>query len=102
MPQFSAYANPRASRLRAPYLLDMQSNLVDLSTRVFAPLIKASYFGEPMPRLNPVFELDGEMLVLSPAEMTAILVRELGAPITQFDERRTDILAALDLLFTGV
>jgi len=102
MSQFAVYANPRASVTRAPFVVDLQSNLVDMSVRVHAPLVKIAYYGIPMERLNPIFELESQQLVLSPAEMTAVLIRDLGSPVASVSDRRDDILAALDFLFTGI
>src|SRR3972149_1597257 len=70
MAQFDVYrnANP-ATRARIPYLLDVQSDLLDiLATRVVIPLCKPGILkGRLAERLNPVFEVEGrEVAMLTP------------------------------------
>jgi len=45
MAQFSVYRNPRASARHAPYLLDVQSDVVNAGLRVVVPLVDPGYFG---------------------------------------------------------
>ena len=104
MPQFAVYRNPHSrTRKTVPYLLDVQSDLLEpLATRVVAPLIVAEEFGSPIQRLNPEFEIEGTRVVMSTAEMAGIPKRLLGEEVCSLRERRPDIIAALDLLLTGI
>jgi toxin CcdB len=72
------------------------------SSVVVAPLITSDYFGEPIARLNPVLTVHDKPLILSPLELTAVLVRDLGAWQADLGSYRDDIVAALDMLFTGI
>lgn len=62
MAQFDVYRNPNpATRARIPYLVDVQSELLDsLATRVVVPLCKPVVLkGRLAERLNPVFQVEG-------------------------------------------
>lgn len=105
MAQFRVYQNPRASgRERIPYVLDVQSDAVGaLPTRLVIPLIHDRLFPQPrVPRLNPGFKVQGEAVVLSPAEMGAVAATALRDALADLSTQRGEIVAALDLLFTGV
>lgn len=103
MARYNVYRNPsKASAGRIPFLLDLQSDLLSyLNTRVVAPLVKARAFGAPAKRLNPVMTVNGVTVVLSPAQIAAVPTRALGAPVANLADRSGEIIAALDLLFTG-
>jgi len=104
MAQFDVFRNDnQATREETPYLLDVQSDLLDpLATRVVVPLVKASAIPTPIRYLNPVFELEGETVVMSTAELAGIPRRSLGARVGSFSGRRDDIIRALDVLIAGL
>lgn len=52
--------------------------------------------------LNPIVEMMGEMFFLSKVEMAAVHVRNLRHPIGSPRHRRDAIVAAVDLLLTGI
>ena len=60
MAQFEVYENPNPqSRDDIPYLLDVQSDLLEpLATRVVVPLVLSSAAGKPAKHLNPEFEIE--------------------------------------------
>ncbi len=105
MAQFDVYrnANP-ASRARVPYLLDVQSDLIDtLSTRVVVPLCKPEVLrGKLAERLNPVFEVEGRKMVLLAPELAGVSRKALGETVANLAHRRDSIIAALDLVITGI
>jgi len=105
MAQFDVYrnANP-ASRARVPYLLDVQSDLLGaLSTRVVVPLCKPEVLGGKLAeRLNPVFEVEGRKMVLLTPELAGVSRKALGDPVANIANRRDSIIAALDLVITGI
>lgn len=104
MAQFDVYrnANP-ASGQAIPYLLDVQSGLLDrLATRVVVPLVLAPEFGKAAKVLNPQFEIEGVAVVMSTAELAGVSSRMLGERLTSLALRRDEIIAALDFLFTGI
>jgi toxin CcdB len=94
--------NPK-TRDRVPYLLDVQADLLDrLQTRVVIPVMRAADVGKPARHLNPVFEIDGVAMMLMTPELAGVSVRNLGEKIASLQERRDEIIAALDFLLTGV
>jgi toxin CcdB len=105
MAQFDVYRNVNpATRARIPYLLDVQSDLLDpLATRVVVPLCRPEVLkGKLAERLNPVFEVEGRKMAMLTPELAGVSGRILGERIGSLSEERRSIVAALDLLFTGI
>lgn len=104
MAQFDVYLNPNPdTRKSIPYLLDVQAELLDtLATRVVAPLILAEEMGLAAKHLNPQFKIKGLAVVMSTAELAGIPNRSLGNKVASLKSKRDEIIAALDLLFTGI
>lgn len=103
MAQFALYRNAnRQTRERYPFLLDIQSNFLDtLKTRLVIPAIELAE-QKPISRLNPVFECEERHYLLLVQEMAAIPVNNLGDRIIDLEVLRGEILAAVDLLITGI
>jgi toxin CcdB len=105
MSQFDVYrnANP-ASRARIPYLLDVQSDLLEpLSTRIVVPLCRPELLsGKPAERLNPAFEVEGRKLLMLTPEIAGVSRKALGERVGSLAAERTAIVAALDLAITGI
>ena len=103
MPQFDVYRNPDASSsARFPFLLDIQSDLLEsLATRVVVPLATAED-STPMARLMPVFEVGDQRLVMRTAERAGVPRKAIGARVGSLAGRRHEIVAALDVLISGV
>jgi len=105
MPQFAVHRNPsRATRAAIPLLLDVQSELLEsLHTRVVIPLYKAGAVREGiMETLTPLVEVDGKRYVAVAPELAGVSRKALGAQVGDLSDRRYDIVAALDLLITGI
>lgn len=105
MPQFTVYRNKNSQTLSAvPFLLDVQNDLFSsLETRVVVPLSRVSTMkGRALGTLMPVLEIEGERFVLLTPQMAGISKSELGAPVTQVEHRRFEIIAAIDFLLTGI
>jgi toxin CcdB len=105
MAQFDVYSNPDTqSRNKVPYLVALQSDLLDaFDAVVVAPLrIKAKDVAIPVLRLNPLVSFGGKQYFLRPQELSAISTRLLKKPVTNLSPQRDEILAALDILFTGL
>ena len=104
MPQFDVYRNLDASSsARFPFLLDIQSDLLEsLATRVVVPLAAATDGATPMARLMPVFEVADRRLVMRTAEMAGVPRKAIGARVGSLAGRRHEIVAALDVLISGV
>ena len=104
MAQFDVYLNTNADSCKAiPYLLDVQADLLDtLATRVVVPLVLADEMGLAAKHLNPQFKIKGVAVVMSSAELAGISMRLLGDKVASLKNKRDEIIAALDLLFTGI
>jgi len=105
MAQFDVYRNSNpATRARIPYLLDVQSDLLEpLATRVVVPLCKPDLLkGKAADRLNPVFEIEGKRLMMLTPELAGVPAKILGERIDNLSSQRNAIIAALDLVFTGI
>ncbi len=105
MAQFDVYRNTNpATRARIPFLLDIQSDLLDsLATRVVVPLCKTGLLkGRLAERLNPVFEVDGHELAMLTPELAGVSGKILGEPVANLAIERRAIVAALDILISGI
>lgn len=105
MPQFTVYKNKSAdTKMRIPYLLDVQNNLLgELDTRVVIPLYaSAALKGKVLTTLTPIFEVEGREYVLMTPQLAGISRKALGAEAADFSMHRDAIIAALDFLITGV
>lgn len=109
MAQFTVYRNTAyrnnnpAQNNGIPYLLDVQSDLLDvLQTRVVVPLaLPGILAGKGMQRLSPLFEVEGQTVVMLTPELAGIHVRLLGPEVTSLSAERDRIIAALDFVFLG-
>jgi len=105
MPQFTVYRNQNPeSKTHVPYLLDVQSDLLaDLVTRVVVPLAWASDMkGHAIKSLMPTFEIEGEQCVMLTPQLAGVSGKWLGEPVANLLAHRADVIAALDLLITGI
>ncbi len=105
MAQFDVYQNINpATRGRIPYLLDVQSDLLELLvTRVVVPLGKPELLkGRLADRLIPVFEIRGRKVLMLTPELAGVPAKALGDRIDGLARYRNIIIAALDLVFTGI
>lgn len=105
MAQFNAYENRNpASRKRYPYLLDIQSDLLEeLCTTVVVPLCPATQAESVrMTYLNPIIEIDGERYIALTQELAGIERKRLGKAVHDLGMYRDRIMAAIDFLMTGI
>lgn len=58
--------------------------------------------GKLAERLNPVFEIEGRRMVLLTPELAGVSRKPLGEKIASLADRRDSIIAALDLVITGI
>jgi toxin CcdB len=102
MAQFDLFRHARNKQY--PFLLDLQADLLrDMATRVVAPLTAVKRLhGKPISRLNPIVEVEGTAYAIPFQELAAIPVSALGAAAGSLRARRDELIAALDLLFTGI
>lgn len=98
MARFDIFENEGGSG----YLLDIQSDILSgLNTRVVVPLLPKSSAPSPAQRLNPVFSIEGQALVMATQFMAAVPAGELRPCVGNLAEHQDDISAALDMLFLG-
>lgn len=103
MAQFDVYLNPNsATNKTVPYFLNVQADLLDsLHTRVIVPLVREKEMGGAIKGLHLKCKVKGETLVLSTAELAGLPLRALGDKVMSLKSKRDEIIAALDLVFTG-
>lgn len=106
MPQFAVHRNRNgATRVRYPLLLDVQTDLLEgLGTRVVIPLAPASAATKraTLQNLTPLCTVEGKDYLIVTPQLAGIAAKELGPAIADLSGDRQTILAALDLLFTGI
>lgn len=98
MGRFAVYRNPESEG----YLVDVQADLLDhLNTRVVVPLLPAASAPVPATTLNPLFQIEGQQVVMVTQFMAAIPAPLLKGSVHNLADSRNEITAALDLLFQG-
>jgi toxin CcdB len=98
MPFYAVYRGD----LREGRLLDCQApTLAYLNTRLVAPLLPARRTPERIPRLHPLFEIEGEELVMATHLLAAVPVRTLGPRVGTVSDPDHLVLNALDMLISG-
>jgi toxin CcdB len=105
MAQFVVYRNPNpATRQATPLLLEVQHDLLStLATTVVIPLRPVSAMkGAILRTLTPVVEVEGREYVLVTPELAGVPRKALGAPVTNMEAQRSAVMAALDLLISGI
>jgi toxin CcdB len=106
MPKFAVHRNRNAAtKTRFPLLLDVQTELLaELATRVVIPLAPATTAVRrtSVQTLMPTCTVEGKVYVLVTPQLAGIAAKELGVAIADLSPDRQTILAALDLLFTGI
>jgi len=101
MVQFNVYRNPNPNARSWPYLLDVQSDLIEpLATRVVVPLVPRSLF-TPTAHLNPTFQIERKDVVMSTAEIAGVPKAAIGEWVCSLEQRRAEIIGALDFLISG-
>jgi toxin CcdB len=105
MAQFDVCRNPnRETRGTYPFLLDVQSDLIEsLETRVVVPLCRHSKTGdEVIGTLTPIFDIAGNPYVMLTPELAGVTRSKMGEKVGNLSSCRDEIIAALDLLITGI
>lgn len=105
MAQFDVHSNRSPeTRDRIPYLLDVQSDLLDpLATRVVVPLAsRDSVRVPPAERLMPGFDVEGHSVVMLTPQIVGVPRASLGPRVGSLAHQRHEIIAALDVLVSGV
>lgn len=84
------------------HVLDCQADLLsDLNTRLVVPLLPIDEAPKPAIRLNPIFDVEGERLVMVTQFAASVPIRELGEIVQSLSPEQDVISAALDMLIIG-
>jgi len=100
MAQFDIYENLNpTTNAEIPFLLDIQNNILkNLSTRVVVPLVINM---KPAKILNPQFKINDVTVTMSTAELAGISVDSLGSIIYSVEDKKYEIISAVDFMITG-
>lgn len=105
MSQFCAYKNPNpATRTQYPFLLDIQNDLLrELKTTIVIPLTPSKIAAPiSLTRLNPILVLDGERFTAMTQDMAGIDRHQLGTQVYDLSVYRSEIVAAVDFVLSGI
>lgn len=98
MARFSIYEN----RSGQGYVLDVQADILShLNTRMMVPLLPLDVAPKPAGTLNPLFDIDGATYSMVTQYMAAVPVKALKSIIFNAEDRRNEIVAAIDVLLQG-
>ena len=104
MARFDVYANPGSQARAAPYLFDVQGDLLNgLDSRMVIPLRSLEHFPKVKlsTQLTPIFTIEGEEYLLETPKMSAVPLRVLKSPVTSLAQAQDQITAAMNFLFQG-
>ena len=105
MAQFDVYINPSAQQRAAmPFMVVIQSDFLDsLPTRLVMPLAVAGLVPKFIPLyLCPQVEFDGQSLHVLTHLAAAFRTRDLGKPLGSLAAYASDMVAAIDVVNSGV
>jgi len=98
MARFDVYRHPEGEG----YLLDVQADvLAQLNTRVVVPLMAPRDAPLPAARLNPVFVLEGQQVVMVTQFLAAVPSMLLAQPMASLVAHDMEIINAVDMVFQG-
>ncbi len=105
MPQFDVHLNPGPMRDTVPMVVMVQSSLFDgYRRRIVIPLVLRSALpaGSKVAgtRMNPVFKIKGQTLVLHPLDVVSFASEQLGPCVGNLADQGQVIADALDELLT--
>ncbi len=101
--QFDVFENGESSSTYAPFLVDIQPDLLSrMATRLVVPLVFEALFGPRVRRLHPVLSLLGKDVVLATQLLAAVDRRRLRVSSASLAGYRDEIIAAVDVLLAGV
>lgn len=100
MAQFDVYENTNTATMQLfPYLLNIQHDLLStLKTRVVVPLCSNQ---TPITHLNPTFVIESQSVFISTSDIAGIPLSSCGQVVTNLEEKRSEIINALDFLVSG-
>jgi len=105
MSQFTVYENKdKATKKTYPYFLNVQNDLLDeLNSRVVIPFsTPGSMKYRDAKKLCPIIKVKGIDFVLLTHQITTVPESYLSSKVDEVDAFRTEIISAIDFLFTGI
>ena len=103
MPQFDVYRNP-VDELRdeQPFVVQLQSNFINSAVaRICIPIARIKVGTQPMSKLNPELDVQGELLILDTLFMTSFDPSYLRRPVANLRSDADAIWSALDYALHG-
>lgn len=101
MGQFDVHRNQGPRKGVIPYILVVQSARFDAAgTRVVIPMVRQSAVRGPDPILNPVFEIEGNKVVINPLQMVSVAADRLGERVASLKASGDRVIAAIDQLIS--
>jgi toxin CcdB len=101
--QHDIFANPVArDRSAYPFIVNLQSDLVESTGRMVAPMLPRAVFPGAAGRLMPIVRHDGAEFMIALELMVSVPTSRLRDPVGSVAQHRHEITRALDWLFTGV
>lgn len=105
MSQFTVYKNEdKATRKTYPYFLNVQNDLLDeLNSRVVIPFsTPGSIKHRDAKKLCPLIKIDGKEFVLLTHQISTVPASFLKTQVAEVATFRSEIISAIDILFTGI
>lgn len=101
--RFEVFKNPSGSKTY-PYVLVLQHELLEpLPTRLVVPLARKDELGAPaITRLNPQFVIERIPVVMLTQQLGAVPTARLQKRVGSLEARSAEILAAVDVLVSGL
>ncbi len=97
MARFDVYRTKRGA-----LLLDCQTDfLISIETRLVVPLLPTDGANPTLPRLTPIFEIDGESVLMMTPLLVGIPKTELGKRIGSLADEQDTVKNAIDMLLSG-
>lgn len=86
----------------AGYLLDCQSDmLINLDTKLTVPLFLYQDAPLPVGRLNPIFEVNGDRVVMMTQYASAVRTSQIGIRVGTLEHEHDAVRDAFDTLLVG-
>jgi len=100
MAQFDVYRNiNKETCAKIPYLLDIQHNILNnISTRVVIPLAinkKSQY------TISPEFKINNISVTMLTTNISSLYLSQLETKVCSLEDKRDEIINAIDFLVTG-
>ena len=105
MSQFSVYQNEdKETKKTYPYFLNVQNDLLDeLNSRVVIPFsTPGALKHRDAKKLCPIIKINEKEFVLLTHQITTVPESFLKTQVAEAATFRTEIISAIDLLFTGI